>query len=41
VEVSQLLRGVQILMLIGQIILHCKRSDSQQRPVVKEREWQK
>lgn len=37
---GQLLSDVQILMLIGQIALHCNLSDSQQRHAVKEREWQ-
>lgn len=37
---GQLLSDVQILMLIGQIVLHCNLPDSQQRPAVKEREWQ-
>lgn len=37
---GQLLSDVQILMLIGQIVLHCNLPDSQQRPAVKERGWQ-
>lgn len=37
---GQLLSDVQILMLTGQIALHCNLSDSQQRHAVKEREWQ-